>query len=441
MGYVVAKFGGSSLADASQFRKVKAIIDADPNRVFVVPSAPGRRYYTDDKITDLLYLVQQKVTANELIGEIFDRIIERYVDIAFELDLKIDILSQLTIVRDNILAGASADYAASRGEYLNALLLAEYLKFDFIDATDVICFDEKGKFDSEKTQEICSKRLKKYSHAVIPGFYGAIPDGKIKTFSRGGSDISGAIIARACMADLYENWTDVSGMLMADPRVVPNPAAIKTITYTELRELAYMGAAVLHDESIFPVRQACIPINVRNTNAIADAGTMIVPEAADYTDLTITGIAGRKGFTIIALEKDKMNAEVGFAYKVLKVLADHGVSMEHMPSGIDTLSVVIADTQLHEKRQQVVDDLVRICEPDSLEIQDSMALIAVVGRGMINKVGTSAKVFSALAKSGVNVRMIDQGSSEINIIIGVENHEFNTAVNAIYRAFVDDMQS
>lgn len=433
----VVKFGGSSLADANQFKKVKEIITADPLRVYVVPSAPGKRSYTDEKITDMLYACEKRTAEGKSIDDIFNLIIERYVDIAFELELTVDILPHLTLVRDTIVAGASADYAASRGEYLNGILLANYLGFDFIDPADIICFDAYGKFDANKTQELVSSRLAKHETAVIPGFYGARPDGEIKTFSRGGSDITGAIIARGCNAKVYENWTDVSGFLMADPRVVSNPKPISTVTYTELRELAYMGATVLHEESIFPVRQACIPINVRNTNQPDDPGTMILPTAEDYPvqSSAITGVAGRKGFTVIAIDKDKINAEVGFAAKLLGALAKHNVSIEHMPSGIDTISVVVADSQLEGKRQAVVDEIMKVCEPDTVEIQDNLALIAIVGRGMIHRVGTSAKIFTALAENAVNVRMIDQGSSEINIIVGISSDDFNKAVNAVYNAF------
>lgn len=433
----VVKFGGSSLADANQFRKVKQIITADPLRVYVVPSAPGKRSYTDEKITDMLYACEKRAAQGQSIDDIFNLIIERYVDIAFELDLSVDILPHLVQVRDTIVAGASADYAASRGEYLNGILLANYLGFDFIDPADIIRFDAYGKFDANKTQELASARLAKHDKAVIPGFYGARPDGEIKTFSRGGSDISGAIIARGCNAKVYENWTDVSGFLMADPRVVSNPKAISTVTYTELRELAYMGATVLHEESIFPVRQACIPINVRNTNQPEDPGTMILSTAEDYPvqSSAITGVAGRKGFTVIAIDKDKINAEVGFAAKLLGALAKHNVSIEHMPSGIDTISVVVADSQLEGKRQVVVDEIMKVCEPDTVEVTDNLALIAIVGRGMIHRVGTSAKIFTALAENSVNVRMIDQGSSEINIIVGISSDDFNKAVNAVYSAF------
>lgn len=433
----VVKFGGSSLADAKQFKKVKDIIMADPMRVYVVPSAPGKRSYTDEKITDMLYACQKRAAEDKSFDDLYDCIVERYVDIAFELDLHVNIMPHLLEVRERIQNGETADYAASRGEYLNGILLADYLGFDFIDPAEIIRFDAYGKFDANTTQELTSERLAKHKNAVIPGFYGARPNGEIKTFSRGGSDITGAIIARGCNARVYENWTDVSGFLMADPRVVNNPKPISTVTYTELRELAYMGATVLHEESIFPVRQACIPINVRNTNQPDDPGTMILPAAEDYPPQSsaITGIAGRKGFTVITIDKDKINSEIGFAANLLSALAKHNVSIEHMPSGIDTISVVVADSQLEGKRQQVVDEIIKVCEPDTVEISDNLALMAIVGRGMIHRVGTSAKVFTALAENAVNVRMIDQGSSEINIIVGISSDDFSKAVNAVYNAF------
>ena len=431
----VVKFGGSSLADAGQFRKVKNIIRADAERVFVVPSAPGKRSYTDEKITDLLYQCADLVEQEQPFKESFDRIAERYVDIVFDLDLKLDILARLNDVRANIQNGYGRDYAASRGEYLNGLILADYLGFDFIDPLEGICFDEKGAFDSEKTQQKMNVLLHMHPNGVIPGFYGATPDGKVKTFSRGGSGITGAIVARAASADIYENWTDVSGLLMADPRVVKNPKPIRTVTYAELRELAYMGASVLHDEAIFPVRQAAIPINVRNTNEPSDPGTMIVAEAPGPGDM-ITGIAGKSGFTVFSMEKDKMNAEVGFAAGVLDVLREFGVSMEHMPTGIDTMSVIVSDAQIEGKRADIVDAIMDRVLPDSLEVHDQLALLAVVGRSMAGRVGTSGKIFNALARANVNVSMIDQGSSEMNIIIGVASDSLNDAVQAIYQELV-----
>lgn len=435
MSVKVVKFGGSSLADAQQFKKVRGIVLADPERRFVVPSAPGKRFDGDDKVTDMLYACQSLAQKGESFDGVFDRIAERFTGIESELGLSTDIAGHLEWIRKEIANGATADYAASRGEFLNGILLAEYLGFEFVDAKDLVRFDEKGVFLAEYTNEVAGEALKGKKNAVVPGFYGSYPNGSVKTFSRGGSDISGAIVARSVYADVYENWTDVSGFLMADPRIVKDPEPIRVVTYGELRELAYMGATVLHEESIFPVRQACIPINVRNTNAPDETGTMIVPEAEDYSECAITGIAGRKGFAVINIEKDKMNVEVGFAYRVLSALVAHGISIEHMPTGIDTLSVIVSQKDLEGRRREVIDDIIAASDPDSVEVHEDMALIAVVGRGMINRVGTSAKVFTALAEHGVNVRMIDQGSSEINIIIGIEGGEFEAAVNAIYSAF------
>ncbi|MDL2258234.1 aspartate kinase [Eubacteriales bacterium OttesenSCG-928-K08] len=434
----VAKFGGSSLADAAQFRKVKAIMDADPQRIFLVPSAPGKRSYKDEKITDLLYKCQKLAAVGEHFEEIFDVIAERYIEIAHELELEIDIRKHLQIVWSKIKNGASADYAASRGEYLSGLLLADYIGFEFVDAATIVRFDENGKFDSEVTQMLVSEAIGGKKNVLVPGFYGAKPNGEIKVFPRGGSDISGAVIARGVHADVYENWTDVSGFLMADPRIVKDPKPIRIVTYSELRELAYMGATVLHEDSIFPVRQACIPINVRNTNMPEEPGTMIVPDTdGGSSGGRLTGIAGRKGFTVIAIAKDNMHNEIGFGFKVLEVLKNHGISFEHIPTGIDTMSVILAEKEMEGRRKQIVDELLLETGADSVELHDDLALIATVGRGMVRYVGTSAKLFSALADNNVNIRMIDQGSSEMNIIVGVENDEFDRAVCAIYEAFKD----
>lgn len=434
----VAKFGGSSLADAKQFRKVKAIIEADESRLFVVPSAPGKRSYTDEKITDLLFRSQALAARGEAFDEIYATIADRYIGIAEELGLSCDIRAELDAIWTNISDGASADYAGSRGEYLSGLLLADYLGYTFVDAADCILFRADGKFDEKATQKRMADTLRMRERVVVPGFYGATPDGDIKVFPRGGSDISGAIVARGVHADIYENWTDVSGFLMADPRVVKDAQTIRTVTYSELRELAYMGATVLHEDAIFPVRQACIPINVRNTNEPDEPGTMIIPDN-DGTPLggRLTGIAGRCGFTIIAIAKDNMHNEVGFGYKVLSVLKRHNISFEHIPTGIDTMSVVLADKELEGKRKQVVDELIEVTGSDSVEVHDNLALIATVGRGMVRYVGVSAKLFGALADAGVNIRMIDQGSSEMNIIVGVESDEFEVALRAIYEAFKD----
>jgi aspartate kinase len=438
MGVKVCKFGGSSLADASQFRKVAEIVNADPQRRYVVPSAPGKRTKDDQKVTDLLYLCHASAAQNVPFDDTFNRITDRYQQIIDELGLSLDLSPHLAEVKQKIAGGASADYTASRGEYLNGLVMADLLGFDFLDPAKVIHFNANGRFDSETTQQTISKALDEHDRAVVPGFFGSMPDGSIKTFSRGGSDITGAIVARGCGAAVYENWTDVSGLLMADPRIIDSPRPIEIVTYAELRELAYMGASVLHDEAIFPVRQAGIPVNIRNTNAPDDPGSMIVAEAGPTTTKgSITGIAGRKDFTVIAVEKSLMNAEVGFGRRLLGVLENHGVPFEHMPSGIDTMSVVVADSALEGKLDDVLDQIRSACKPDELDVYPRMALIATVGRGMAHTPGMAARLFAALGEARVNIRMIDQGSSELNIIVGVDAGDFETAVRAIYHAFVD----
>jgi aspartate kinase len=437
MGIKVAKFGGSSLASSGQFFKVREIIRADADRRFIVPSAPGKRSSDDHKITDLLYLCQAHVQQGISFDEVFGLISRRYLEIIGELKLGLNLIPYLTEIKNQIAAGASADYAASRGEYLNGIILAAFLDYDFLDPATIICFNKHGQFDSELTQKKVGDALSARHNAVIPGFYGSTPDGAIKTFSRGGSDISGAIVARGVQADLYENWTDVSGFLMADPRVIKDPRPIETITYRELRELAYMGATVLHEESIFPVRQAGIPINIKNTNAPGHRGTLIVNDAAPVTHTgTITGIAGRKDFTVITIEKSLMNAELGFGRKLLSILETNRISFEHLPTGIDTLSVVINDAQLNSKLEKVLEEIEQQLKPDAVEVSPNMALIATVGRGMACTPGIAARIFNALATDGINVRMIDQGSSEINIIVGVATEDFERAVQSIYRAFV-----
>ena len=438
MGIKVAKFGGSSLCDAAHFRKVKEIISADPDYCYVVPSAPGKRFDEDTKITDMLYQCYRLVERNESCEQVFRKIAERYEGIARELALDFDLTGLLNETCDAIRRRKSPDFAASRGEYLNGILLSKYLGWDFIDARDVIKFDRQGAFASEWTNEVLKQALQDHPRAVIPGFYGAFPDGEVHTFSRGGSDISGAIVARAAQADLYVNWTDVSGFLMADPRIVKNPRCIRELSYRELRELSYMGATVLHEDAIFPVHKAGIPTNIRNTNQPEDPGTLIVPEISQQRDLPITGVAGHKNFTLITIDKAMMNAEYGFGRRVLQALEDFGVSFEHMPSGIDTLSVVISDKDLVTRKDQIIQRIEHLCQPDSIEVSTGIALIATVGHGMVSNPGTAAKLFTALYEAGVNIRMIDQGSSEMNIIVGVNVEDFETAMNAIYNAFVKD---
>ena len=438
MSIKVAKFGGSSVANAEQIRKVKQIVEADTERRYVVPSAPGKRHKDDQKITDMLYLCHAHAQQSLPFDDVFDRIANRYLEIVSDLGLSLDMQPYLDEVKQNIADGASADYTASRGEFLNGPIIAAVLGYDFVDAADLIVFDSRGRFDSDTTQERMSAKLANHDRAVIPGFYGSMPNGDIKTFSRGGSDITGAIVARGVNAALYENWTDVSGLLMTDPRIVDSPKPISMITYRELRELAYMGASVLHDEAVFPVRQAGIPVQILNTNRPDDPGTRIfrgdVKSAASPVG-TITGLAGRKDFTVILIEKALMNSEVGFGRRVLNVLEVNGVSFEHMPSGIDTLSIVVEDKEIEGKLEKVVAEIHQECGVDSITVYPEMALIATVGRGMANPPGTAAQLFTALAEASVNIRMIDQGSSEMNIIVGVETGDFERAVKAIYNAF------
>ncbi len=437
MGIKVAKFGGSSLADACQFEKVRAIILMDPERAYVVPSAPGRRFDGDDKVTDLLYRCHKLHAQGKDYQDTFDLVAARYMDIAEELALSVDLGRELDDINEAIAGGATADFTASRGEYLNGLLLADYLDMVFIDAAQVIFFRSDGTFDSEKTQEVLSARLKETPRAVVPGFYGASPDGRIRTFSRGGSDISGAIVARAACAEIYENWTDVSGFLMADPRVVKNARQIQNITYQELRELSYMGATVLHEDSVFPVHRAGIPTNIRNTNCPEHPGTFIRFGAVEEENPNvITGIAGKKGFSVILVEKAMMNTEIGFARRVLQALEEQRLSFEHMPTGIDTLCVVVAGDALCACRDKVVNRIIELAEPDTITINENMAVIATVGRGMVHNCGTAARLFGAMSRAGINVRMIDQGSSELSIIVGVDDSDFEETIRAIYHEFV-----
>lgn len=432
----VVKFGGSSLANASQISKVANIIHADESRRYIVPSAPGKRYSDDTKVTDMLYQCYDAAARGEDITGRINAISARYQEIIDGLSLSLDLSDEFAIIKDFFLRQAGRDYAASRGEYLNGKVIAAYLGYRFIDAAEVIRFDDRGTFDSENTHLILRERLKTIDYAVIPGFYGAMPDGSIKTFSRGGSDVTGSIVARAIRADVYENWTDVSGVMVTDPHIVPNPEVVETITYRELRELSYMGATVLHEDAIFPVRSEGIPINIRNTNRPEDAGTMIVESTCRSPKYVITGIAGKKGFCAINIEKDMMNSEIGFGRKVLQVFEENGISFEHTPSGIDTFSVLVHQSEFMEKEQAVISGIHRAVHPDTIDLEGDLALIAVVGRGMKAKKGTAGLIFSALAHARVNIKMIDQGSSELNIIIGVRNEDFEAAIRAIYDIFV-----
>ncbi len=433
----VVKFGGSSLASAEQFVKVGNIIHADEDRKFVVPSAPGKRFDKDTKVTDMLYACYALAERDHNFNAEIAQIEKRYQEIIDGLKLDLDLSSEFDRIIDNFKRKAGANYAASRGEYLNGIIMAEYLGYEFVDPAEAIRFNEAGVFDADATQVLLSKRLEGVERAVIPGFYGAMEDGTVVTFSRGGSDITGSIVAKAIQADVYENWTDVSGFLIADPRIIENPKGIDTITYGELRELSYMGAGVLHEDAIFPVRKQGIPINIRNTNQPEDEGTWIVGNTCKKSKYTITGIAGKKGFASINIEKDMMNAEIGFGRKVLQVFEEYDISFEHMPSGIDTLNVMVHQTEFADKEQNILSGISKAVNPDHIEIQSDLALIAVVGRCMKSQRGTVGRIFAALAHANVNVRMIDQGSSEQNVIIGVSNEDFETAIRAIYTIFVE----
>ena len=432
----VVKFGGSSLADAGQFRKVGAIIRSDDSRVYVVPSAPGKRHSEDIKITDLLYECYSLAKEGKNFYEPFLVVKDRYNEIIQGLNLDMSLSEEFDAIEEKLLHDPEKDYTASRGEYLNAIIMAKFLGYEFIDAADVIFFNAAGQFDAGMTNSILAPRLEECSCAVIPGFYGTGKDGKIRTFSRGGSDITGSIVASACRAGVYENWTDVSGLLMADPKIVSSPAMMSSITYRELRELSYMGASVMHEDAIFPVKKAGIPINIRNTNRPEDPGTWIVENTARRSKYTITGIAGRKDFCSIVIAKDLMHSQPDFYRKVAQCFEENDIPLEHLPSGIDTMTVIVQENKFIEHEQEVLSRIAKIVEPESLEVESGIALIAVVGRSMKAQTGTAAKIFSALAESRINVRMIDQGASELNIIVGVLNEDFERAIRAIYRAFV-----
>lgn len=435
MSRVVCKFGGTSVADASQFRKIQAIVAANPQRRVVVPSAPGKRHKSEAKITDLLYLCHEMASMKQDFSVPFAQLRDRYLEIEHELGLRATLAPELEQFRKQTAAGQSRDFIASRGEYFSGRIMAAFLKAEFVDPFDSVIIDAAGNVDPASYDKLGKQMSDPAKLYVMPGFYGRDHKGQVKTFSRGGSDISGAIAARAVMAALYENWTDVSGLLMADPRIVENPCHMDQVTYREIRELSYMGASVFHDEAILPVREAGIPINIKNTNRPDDPGTMIVPTftASKYK---IAGIAGKKNFSMICLEKSLMNKEIGFGYKVLGVLSTHGISYEHSPTSIDTMSVILEDKQIEDKAELVMEELKRTVNPDKIELVGDLSLIAVVGEEMDNTPGMAAQVFTALAKAGVNVRIINQGASELNIIVGVKEADYEKAVRALYDAFV-----
>ena len=432
----VVKFGGSSLASAEQFKKVGAIIRADGTRRYVVPSAPGKRFSEDTKVTDLLYACYRAADQTKF-QAVLAEIKSRYQEIIDGLGLTLSLEEDFGVIEENFKNQIGEEYAASRGEYLNGKVMAAYLEYEFVDPAEMIRFDGNGQFDAEITELLVQKRLKNVDTAVVPGFYGAKENGEIKTFSRGGSDVTGSIIAGALDVELYENWTDVSGVMVTDPRIIKDPKVIDTITYRELRELSYMGATVLHEDAIFPVRKAGIPINIKNTNAPDDPGTMIVEDTCKKPPYTITGIAGKRGFCSLFIEKSMMNSEIGFGRKVLQVLEEQGISFEHVPSGIDTMTVFIHQDEFTEKEQQVISGVHKAVKPDYMELESDLALIAVVGRGMKSNRGTAARIFAALAHADVNVKMIDQGSRELNVIVGVCDEDFEPAIRAIYNIFVE----
>ena len=433
----IVKFGGTSLADAKQFKKVADIIHSDPSRKIVVPSAPGKRHKKDIKITDMLH--QAYTSNNEKERKLLiTKIQERYQEIVTTLGLSLSLEEDFQEIEEAFKNQLGHDYATSRGEYLNGKILANYLGFTFIDPKDVIFIDSDGNYDAEMTDPVLSKKLAETEYLVIPGFYGSLNNNSnhIKTFSRGGSDVTGSIIAKNAHVDVYENWTDVSGFLMADPSIVKNPQVIGTITYKELRELAYMGAGVLHENSIFPIRSEGIPINIKNTNCPEDPGTLIVESTCHKPAHVITGIAGKTGFATIMIEKDRMNSEIGFGRKALQVLEENDISFEHIPSGIDTMTIIVNTEDFIDKEQVVLAGLHRAVQPDTITLESDLALIAVVGRGMKASRGTAAKIFTALANENINIKMIDQGSSELNIIVGVRNCYFAEAIKAIYKTFI-----
>lgn len=438
---VVVKFGGSSLANSEQFKKVKKIVESDKRRRFVVPSAPGKSYPDDTKVTDLLYILEDLFKLEQDYSKVLENIKNVYNGIAKGIGLKIDLDPYFNDILNELGQGASSEFIASRGEFLNGIILSKYLGFEFIDPKELIFFDIKGNFDADLTYKIAEKRLSKVENAVIPGFYGSLPNGKVKTFSRGGSDLTGAIIARIIDASLYENWTDVSGFLIADPRIVKNPKGINKISYRELRELSYMGASILHDEAIFPVVSKGIPINIKNTNAPEDKGTLIVDEDSLGDDSTwITGVSGRKGFTVIYIEKVKLNQDKSFHRKLMSILESYDIYLEHMPSSIDSISIIIDDNDEEPMVNDIVQDIKIICKPDSIGYTKNISLVTVVGHGMKNTSGTSATLFTGLAKANVNVKLIVQGSSEVNIIVGISDDDYEKAIRAVYNTFMNSQR-
>ena len=437
MGVKVLKFGGSSVADAGQLRKIKNIIESDPDRRYVVVSAPGKRSSSDSKVTDLLFMLKAQADNNIPWESLLGVIRDRYTSIADELGIETDLDERFEEIRARLREGCSEAYVVSRGEYLSAALISAYLGYDFVDTQSLIRFDQKGRLLTEETNVRLKAELAKHERAVLPGFYGGYEgSGDVCLFSRGGSDVTGSLVARAADADIYENWTDVSGMLMADPRIVKDPAPIERISYIELRELSYMGASVLHEEAVFQARMSDIPINIRNTNAPEDPGTVITNSGDDEDGKVISGIAGKPDFTVISIYKNMMNREIGYVRRALTVIEEAGIPFDHIPTGIDSLSMVIETSALEDKLNDVLDELKLRLKPDEISVEDNIALIAVVGRKMSRTPGVAARICSALAQNGINIRMLNQGTSEINIIVGVEAKDFEKAVNIIYSEFM-----
>lgn len=432
---IVCKFGGSSMANAERVRAAADIVRAEAGRRYAVVSAPGKRDKQDEKVTDLLIRCQKLGERGLDFTAPFAAVRTRFCELVASLGLNLDLTEDLAALEARLKNGATRDFAASRGEYFNAKIFAAELGFAFLDARELVAFDEKGELLMEETVARLAAALKKTPRAVIPGFYGSHPDGSVCVFSRGGSDVTGSLVAAAAKADLYENWTDVSGILMADPRIVRDARTIPIVTYQELRELSYMGATVLHEDAVFPVRRLGIPIRICNTARPGDEGTLIVADAPGKTG-AVTGIAGKKGFTALYVEKDRMNAQIGFGRRVLSVLEEMELSFEHLPTGIDTLSVLMETEAVRGKENEVLSRIHAAVGPDRTHLEEGIALIAVVGRGMVHSPGCAARLFSGLAKAGINVKLIDQGSSQINIIVGVDEGDYERALEAIYREFV-----
>lgn len=436
MSIIVSKFGGTSLANSKQFLRVKDIVLNDEDRRYIVASAPGKSDSEDTKVTDLLYLSYDLAKHKIAFSDTLEKVFNKYEEIVNGCGLNLDLTKHFEKIKLELEEGRDRDYIASRGEYLNALILSELLGYEFIDAKDLIFFNNNGNFDEKKSYDAIYEMSKKHKKAVIPGFYGSMPNKEVKTFSRGGGDLTGSIISRGVKTSLYENWTDISGFMSADPRIIKNPKKIEVITYKELRELSYAGASVLHEEAILPVTAAGIPIEIKNTFKPEEKGTIIVPDTDKKGPSEITGVSGKKHFSVINIEKIQMNKDKSFHRKLMSVLEVNGIVLEHMPSSIDSLSLIVADKYLTGKTDTIETELKSFCNPDKVAFKSGIALITVVGRGMKNSIGTSAKLFTALAASKINVRMIVQGASEINIIVGVEEKDYERAIESIYDAFM-----